>query len=293
MRIEKHHQSITRLRNQSLSNILTCMEAQRDRNDKCKWHTTRGILTITGTKFFNRNTDAGGGGAIDLIIHLKQCSFNEALKWLDHFASNNDNAQEGSDINAATTDKPTTLSHPAIPTPSISLLPQVKTYLIQERRLPLSLRQPHIHNGTLYADARANAVFLLHSPDSEPVGAELRGSTAASWRGLARGTRKDQGYFSTPPTVIEGSPVILCESAIDAISCSVMHPGHHCISTAGARANPAWLGALLVTGRIIYCGYDNDATGGNAAQTMISSQPTIRRRRPARHDWNEDLKHQL
>ena len=74
---------------------------------------------------------------------------------------------------------------------------------------------------------------------------------------------------------------------------SLLHPGHHCISTAGARANPAWLDALLATDRLIYCGYDNDATGENAAQTMITSHPTIRRHRPVRHDWNEDLKNQL
>ena len=294
MSIEKHSQSITRLRNQPLSNILAYIGAQQDHDDNHKWHTTRGILTINGAKFFNWNTEAGGGGAIDLIIHLKQCSFNEALKWLDHLAHNNDHTQDGANTHASVTNKlPTTLYRLAIPTPRINRLPQVKTYLMRERQLPPSLLNPHIHNGTLYADARANAVFLLQSSTSATVGAELRGTTATSWRGLAPGTRKDQGYFSTPTTVIDGSPIIICESAIDAISCSVLHPGHHCISTAGARANPAWLDALLATDRLIYCGYDNDATGENAAQTMITSHPTIRRHRPVRHDWNEDLKNQL
>lgn len=59
-----------------------------------------------------------------------------------------------------------------------------------------------------YADHRASAVFVLLGSDQTPVGAELRGTAATSWRGLAAGSRKDLGYFSIP--VPETTTIGLC-----------------------------------------------------------------------------------
>jgi hypothetical protein len=104
---------------------------------------------------------------------------------------------------------------------------------------------------------------------------------------MALGSRKDHGYFSV------GAPlpaaVALCESAIDAISCHVLHPELRCLSTAGARPNPAWLPALLDAGLEVRCGFDADGTGEAAARQMIALHPSITRLRPALHDWNDLL----
>ena len=42
-----------------------------------------------------------------------------------------------------------------------------------------------ITSGRLYADRRGNAVFLLLGKAGQPVGAELRGTSARVWRGMA------------------------------------------------------------------------------------------------------------
>ena len=55
--------------------------------------------------------------------------------------------------------------------------------------------------------------------------------------------------------------IVLCESAIDAISCFQLHPERICISTSGVRANPPWLAGLIARGYHIHCGFDADATG--------------------------------
>lgn len=104
---------------------------------------------------------------------------------------------------------------------------------------------------------------------------------------MAPGSRKDLGYFSVP--VIEPAAIILCESAIDAVSCLALHCRTLCISTAGARPNPLWLESLLQSGKPVCCGFDADPTGNEMARALIESHPTVTRLRPPLKDWNEVL----
>ena len=270
-----------RLRAIPLEWVLRLFGAQADRYDPCKWHTSGGVLSIKGTKFMDWKSAKGGGGAIDLVMHLRKVGFTQALQWLEHHF-------------------PSVIALPAsIPTPSLPLLlppphpeslPSIQYYLTQERRLPLDLVQEVIQSGDVYADAKANAVFLLRDSHGRSVGAELRGTTAVSWRGMAPGSRKNEGYFSIPLNPRDSLPIILCESAIDALSCFTLHPGYRCISTAGARPNPRWLSQLVQSGNTIYCGFDADATGEAMARSMISLHPSILPLRPRFHDWNDNLR---
>ncbi|MDA1278314.1 MAG: DUF3991 and TOPRIM domain-containing protein, partial [Verrucomicrobia bacterium] len=183
-----------------------------------------------------------------------------------------------------------------LPPPQPRHLERVRNYLILQRGLPPELIHSLIQSGSLYADPHANAVFLLLGKENNPVGAELRGSGPLTWRGMAPGSQKDIGFFAAPvpaPSLPPTQPppaIILCESAIDALSCFVLHPGHHCISTAGARPHPAWLPDLLATGSTLYCGFDADPTGDAMAQAMMARHPAVRRLRPPLHDWNDTLR---
>jgi len=220
----------------------------------------------------------GGGGAIDLVMHLNHLDFKAALDWLaEQF--------------------PAALPPPVPPTPGSafelppsdpSKLRRVKDYLVAQRAIAPALLEPLLQSGTLYADTWANAVFLLLGKGNLPVGAELRGTTPRRWRGLAAGSQKDSGFFSIPA---EARPaLILCESAIDAISCFALHPQCRCLSTAGVRPNPRWLRPLLDQGGEIYCGFDADPVGDNMARAMIALHPGVKRLRPSLHDWNDVLK---
>jgi len=268
-----------RLRAVPLGEVLRRAGADPDPDDPHKWHTSRGVLSLTGAKFMNWNRGLGGGGAIDLVMHLYDLGFGRALEWLERHC---DPARVPPPIPAPP--RPQL----ALPVPAPLYLDRVLRYLIQERRLPLALLEPLVHSADLYADAKANAVFLLRGTDHQPVGAELRGTTATVWRGMAPGSRKDLGFFALPQTPREAC--VLCESAIDAISCHVLHPRYRCVSTAGARPDPAWLGQLLAKGQPLYCGFDLDATGEAMAQSLIVHHPSIRRLRPSRKDWNDVLR---
>ena len=63
--------------------MLRLCGAQPDRYDPRKWHTPQGVLSVTGAKFMNWNCGRGGGGAIDLVMHLHQLGFGQALEWLE------------------------------------------------------------------------------------------------------------------------------------------------------------------------------------------------------------------
>ena len=62
--------------------VLTSWGAVRDRRDKSRWYTQRGPLSVTDTKFFNWHHCHGGGGAIDLAMHLGGWDATQAIGWL-------------------------------------------------------------------------------------------------------------------------------------------------------------------------------------------------------------------
>lgn len=267
-----------RLRAIPLENILTLCGARPDPRDPCKWHTARGVLSVRGAKFFNWHRGVGGGGAIDLVIHLHQVSFPDALQWLQqHFSPS-----------GTLPLPPTSPTSLRLPPPAPHHFHTVRGYLVAQRALPLTVVEALVHAGDLYADARANALFLLRDAHGQPVGAELRGTGPIPWRGMAPGSRKDLGFFSVP--AFPRPEVILCESAIDALSCHVLHPEHRCVSTAGARPHPAWLPDLLDQGCRLWCGFDLDATGQAMAHAMIGFHPSVQLLPPPLHDWNDVLR---
>ncbi len=267
-----------RLRAIPLETVLLLSGATRDRADRAKWHTGRGVVSVTGPKFMNWTRGKGGGGAIDLAMHLGDLRFREALEWLSrHFP--------GHDPADPTQVPPRPLLLP--PRDDRRLL-AVRRYLYDQRRLPAALVEPLIASGSLYADPRGNAVFQLLGKEDAPVGAEIRGTTGIPWRGMASGSRKDLGYFSVP--VLKPAVIVLCESAIDAVSCLALNYRTLCISTAGARPDPLWLPDLLESRKPVYCGFDADPTGDHMARAMIELHPAVHRLRPAFKDWNEVLR---
>ena len=268
-----------RLRALPLPVVLAALEATPDPSDPAKWRTARGVLSVTGAKFINWNQGVGGGGAIDLVMHVEQLGFGQALQWLE------DRFGTGPLVEPAFSPAPRALT---LPSPAPHHWPRVERYLREQRRLPRSLLTPLVHAGIIYADARANAVFLLGDTPATAVGAELRGTTSQSWRGMVPGSRKDRGFFCVPAASAQA--IVLCESAIDAFSCHALHPTYRCVSTSGARPDPAWLSALLRLRLPVFCGFDADPTGDAMAQRMSEFHPSVLRLRPPAKDWNDCLR---
>ncbi len=275
---ESFRETANRLRQIPLSDVLRAAGASADQNDPARWDSTQGPLSVTGMKFFNWKRATGGGGAIDLVIHLMDADFNEALAWLEA------RFPQAAPRGLPERREPTELR---LPQPDKRNLPRVIQYLCGKRRLPETLVDRLILHGDLYADSFANAVFIMRSAQHRAVGAELRGTGPRIWRGMAPGSNKQHGCFGIQNDLPES--IILCESAIDAISCLAIYPNSRCVSTAGARPAPEWLPDLIQLNRPIFCGFDSDPAGDAMASDMTRRYPNISRLRPAQHDWNECL----
>lgn len=275
-----------------LETVLLWRGAVRDPRDRSKWHTEQGPLSIRGPKFMNWWSERGGGGAIDLVMHLAGVDFRGAVTWLEQqLAAGPVIAAEATPVTSAPTCQSVGESRQGLlrlPVPDERQVGRVLRYLTQRRRLDAGLLEALQVAGKFYADQRGNAVFLLVAGHQQrPVGAELRGTGPRVWRGLAPGTRKDEGFFWIGTRAARD--IVLCESAIDAISCFQLDPRRICLSTAGVRANPRWLPGLLARGYRVHCGFDTDEAGEEAATRMITLHQRVQRLRPPAHDWNDAL----
>ena len=275
------------VRNIPLEDIVVYRGAVRDRRDKRKWHSEAGVLSIRGAKFMNWHRQVGGGGAIDLVMHLGAMNYRDAVVWLEsHFRSRA--ALLSSSSAATSSGEPPKSRALRLPAPNPRKLEQVRRYLTDRRCLAASILDPLLAAGKIYADQHANAVFVMVAgKTNRPIGAELRGTGQQVWRGMAAGSRKDAGYFWVGAK--GSSTIVLCESAIDAISCFQLNRNCICISTAGVRDSPRWLGGLIALDFDIYCGFDADPPGDRSATAMMNRHPSIQRLRPPAHDWNDVL----
>ncbi len=276
----ERRESIEHLRNIHPALILRAVEASPDPHDPAKWHTHRGTVSVNGAKFFNWNEDTGGGGAIDLAMHLNGMRFKDAIEWLARrFAPQ---------PTLPTIDQSHISRRLLLPAPVADAWPIVLRYLDEQRRLPRQRLLSLAGRGDLYADRKHNAVFIMRNEYNRTVGAELRGTGLNQWRGMAPGSHKNHGYFAIGPR--QPNAIVLCESAIDAISCHTINPRQRCISTSGARANPTWLPKLFDQNITVYCGFDNDPAGDAMASAMIAQYPAVQRIRPPAQDWNDALR---
>ena len=293
-----------------LPTVLMRWGAERDRRDRSRWQTQHGPLSVTGAKFFNWHRQEGGGGAIDLVMHLSGWDARTAIRWLQQHldsvpaaaASNATNlrptpssATSSSSSELVTAGQRRSVTHRqfSLPLADPAKLPRVHRYLTEQRSLATDILLPLIAEGRVYADCRGNAVLrMVAGKPNRAIGAELRGTGQRVWRGLAPGTCKDAGYFWVGGVGAER--IVLCESAIDAISCFQLQATQPnwlciCISTAGVRPDAPWLAPLIARGYDIYCGFDDDDPGNVASREMIRRHPSIKRLRPPAHDWNDAL----
>jgi hypothetical protein len=265
------------LRDIPLERVAHALGYHRDTRDRARWKRPGSILSVNGAKFYDHLTGQGGGGAIDLVLHARNCSFLEALDILARLAppcSTSDHTAFRKRLDPAT-------------------WPTAMEYLSGHRCLDPASLAACFRKRILGADRRANVVFVARDADRRPTGAELLGTRHGhTFRGMAPGSRKATGGFWIARHKAPSSAVIV-ESALDALSAfelPCMQEIDLFISTAGLAARiPPWINAFRL--QEIACGYDADPPGDRAAERLIRTNTNLRRIRPnGQKDWNDLLK---
>jgi hypothetical protein len=294
---QKYQALTTQLREIPLAQVAHELGLNPDPKDKHKWRSEDHTINITGSKFYDFKHLKGGGGAIDLVMYLEQSNFSEALHWLQ------DRFGEPATLQTVAKQTQETISHrerqPFVPPEANEENWQpVREYLTQTRGLPGKLIDQLYQEGILYADERQNAVFIRRSFEGEIVGASLRGTAGKNntFKGLAPGTRRSQGWFYTVAGGRGQDPiqrVVLTESAIDSLSYQTLHSPETktlYLSTDGAGFVPV---EQLQRIPQITIALDRDPVGEAMAEQLLEDLPKANRQIPSHKDWNEDLKAQL
>jgi len=306
---------VAQVRQLDLRDTIQTLGGVQDRYDTHKWQVNGEHISINGEKFYNHDRQSGGGGSIDLVMHVTGYSFKQAVAYLTYETGPElaiaAAAQHGARERMAQAQEIVERGERAPfmqPQADEDRWPRVRAYLVEQRQLSAGLVDELHARGTIYADSRSNAVFLRTNEDGQAVGASLRGTLPGSeFQGLAYGSRRDEGHFSYSLTI--GTPerysapqYHITESPIDALSRAAL------IQRAGERGEYVFLsndghGELprrqidegLARGALVHCGFDNDAGGNKLWQQVKEAYPRaeaiVRERPPAgAKDWNDALR---
>jgi len=303
---------VAQARQLDLKDTIQTLGGVQDRYDTHKWQVNDEHISINGERFYNHDQQKGGGGSIDLVMHVTGYSFKQAVAYLNHEAGPElavtAAANHGARERTAQAEEIVERGERAPfmqPQADEDRWPQVWAYLVEQRGIPRGMIDDLHERGTLYADSRSNAVFLRTDAEGQAVGASLRGTLPGSeFQGLAYGTRRDEGHFSFAigtPERYSAPQYHITESPIDALSRAAL------IQRAGERGEYVFLsndghGELpkrqieegLAKGALVHCGFDNDAGGNKLWQQVKEAYPRaeaiVRERPPAgAKDWNDAL----
>ena len=257
------------LRNTPLDQLLKRLGGEPDPKDKHNWRTPMGRMTVTGTKFFNHDEGTGGGGAIDLVMHIRQVDFRGAIRFLGGISST-------PEFLPTVTQERKSL----VPFPVQENWIPVRNYLTRVRKISGPLVDSLHREEVLYADKFRNAVFL----SEERKGAELRGTGSVSFHGY----RGEKSPFRLDGS---GGEIAFVESAIDAMSLRDLGFTGIILSFGGcAKGLVQNYGQKAgEDGLRVWGAFDNDRAGEIFFEVLKEAVPEAERILPKGKDWNEEL----
>lgn len=164
-----------------------------------EWVGRNHIINIDGSGFtdFGNGLVLSGYGALDLVKHVNQCNQTSAIAWLgERFGKAGAERTAIAHAKKVAADIIQTQSAPqfTLPVEEKSNWSRVENYLTQKRGIPSDCVQMLHNQGLIYADSKANAVFVMRDLDGNTKGAFLQG-TANTFSGYELGTKRRSCWF--------------------------------------------------------------------------------------------------
>jgi hypothetical protein len=228
--LEQDNQSIKKLTEWStdlaLDDVAIELGLWRKGNE---WVGGNHVINIDGSKFSDLapGSHFEGNHAIDLVKHVNQFNQATAIAWIgERFGEVGAKRAAIAHAQKVAADIIQTQPVPQF-TPPIEdkkQWQQVEHYLTQKRGIPSDCVQMLHNQGLVYADSKANVVFVMRDLNGKTKGAFLEG-TANTFSGYELGTvRRDSWFYFTlgkKPSE-QTSTVVLSDSPIDAISVAML-----------------------------------------------------------------------
>ncbi|WGV29062.1 MobV family relaxase [Halotia branconii] len=299
-RVQELEQQTEQLRDLALEDVAWELGLNRERQ---RWHGQNHIINIDGSKFseLDPSSSLEGNGAIDLVMHVNECNFRQAIAWL------NDCFGEAGAERAALAQarKVTAEIIQSEPRPTFQLRVEDKTkwlsvsnYLTQKRGIPSNFVEVLHNRGLVYADDQQNAVFVMRNLDGQATGAFKRGTRGENnnFKGYEKGTKRRDSWFHFH---LGGQPtepaqrLVLCKSPIDAVSFAMLEYQVKGVPTRTlymAVDDPKNLPVeQLQHIPTVKVAFDPDHTGDAAARGVKELLPQARKLKCKANDWNEEL----
>ncbi|HYW20267.1 MAG TPA: MobV family relaxase [Nodularia sp. (in: cyanobacteria)] len=228
--LEQDNQSIKKLTEWStdlaLDDVAWELGLWRKGNE---WVGGNHIINIDASQFtdFGNGSSLRGNSAIDLVKHVNQCNQTTAIAWIgERFGEVGAKRAAIAHAQKVTADIIQTQPVPqfAPPIEDKKQWQQVEHYLTQKRGIPSDCVQMLHNQGLVYADSKANVVFVMRDLEGNTKGAFLEGTTN-KFSGYELGTvrRNSWFYFTLGKKPSEKtSTAVVSDSPIDAISVAML-----------------------------------------------------------------------
>jgi len=289
--VERLREQAARVRDIPLEHVFTMFDSKQDKRDKKNYDSCAGRISVNGTKFFNHDANIGGGGAIDLTMHLGAIDYKSAVALLSGefgrdaalsaaLAKTHDEAMEAVQSEAQS----------KIPARSLdpSHMAAVRAYLINERAISSHVVDMLIESGKIFAVAVGKYINAAFRLGNDGVGVELRGIS-----GTYHGVRGKKQMFSI--TMKGATKSVFVESAIEAMSYYTLARERgervRVISTTGSSSERLKTAVQqeMDAGRTVVLAFNADDKGPN--KTLINDDRVCIEKPPhGVNDWNDWLR---
>jgi hypothetical protein len=289
------------------------------------WRNDRFAINVTGNKFYDHKNSHGGTGAVSLVMHVRGCTFREAVGWLTGQQHEIDRdrqhhsffpqAATAADADADGQRRPFAELFAEKARKSEAAWVAARNYLTRTRGISQHLADRLYHEGKIFAnDHKPNTavVFLHHDADGQPLGCSLRGTYDPKPVFNGQGEQINKPFKSclgsktdawfTIGDLRAAREIVVVESPVDALSYATLTPSSRQVVIVSVSGN-------FIPEKLLHCVHERNRDGGclltvaldndeagdaghRRAVDMIHEQRlnvSVTRERSKGKDWNEDL----
>jgi Plasmid recombination enzyme len=257
------------------------------------WRQEGHEIRINGTQFYDWDESQmkGGGGAIDLVMHVLRSDFKTAVAWLaDRFGVVT--AQIAGREYVETMAQQAECPELVPPIASSQTWPKMRADLVA-RQLPGALIDQLHDQGLLYADEDGTAVFLQRDLVTRSVtGAYRLSGDGFSGTMLGSDRAKGRFYWLRGGTATDAvQQVVVGQTPIDVLALGLMEPMPK-VRTMYLSADGVLPLAYLreFAAKRVRVAMNRDALGERLAQEAREGLPQVKQMQPEGLDWVESLR---